>query len=505
MATMLKYRDIELTIIDSLKTANSMKCVTYNDIKCDFNGHTKADFPVKMQEIQIIKDSVIISYGYLSSFEYDGFTKKIKFEVLSPKSYINRRVTNLITNGLTLQETVEDLISGLLVDGYSLDGTIDLAEISGSKLISEEIIFRSIDEIFDYLAKKYSFVWYVDNLKVIHIIMENEIINQTPVYNFTNKSSIDINRVEIESKEYFNKVYAKNLKVYYSSYTATDLSPLIKEDKVTTKNELITFTNWIDISENVGQKIKDSPETVILLQLEYGSGYKSITYNKTTKVYTIDSAIGFEGVDDNNATKVVLLVRDNFFKNIITGLKFKAVTTIAEINTQTALRNSVISYLNSNEIESSKNIISTSGIVENIVDLNNKWFSLDEINTYIKNLIATNSKPAEIVKFRLEGIDLSEFDNIDVGKTVNIINDDYFLNDNYVVVSKQVEESYVTKKIDIECRSASYLDNFINMFRNNFGQDNESSELYTISSAYTAETLNVTDNFYAKGETINDS
>ncbi len=494
----LKYNDIELCIVDGLTFNNSMKEVKYDDIECDFEGFTKVDLPVKFQEIQILDEITVKAYGYISSYKYDGITKKITFEVLSPKSYITNRITSLNVTGLTLDTAVQSLVNSLLIDGYSVVGSLS------SDIVTESMIFQPIDKLLDYLAEKYKFVWYCDELKVIHFIMEDELKNQTPIYSFTENSPIQL-ETSIDSKEYFNTVYAKNLLVYYQSASDTDAKPIMVGYQTINANEEVTFTNWVDISKTVGEKLENGTDTIQLLSIYNGSVFFNITYKKSTKTYAISSNLGFEGIDDNNPSKPILLKRHEFYKNIITGFKVQSNQGIETLVTDSALRQAVIKYTNINEVNNNKGKISTSGIIEKYIDLKNRWFTVNEITEYIKNLIASNSIQAEIIKLTVKGDDINEFENINIGNTVIIKNDEHLIDNTYVIVSIDKRENYTIKEIQFECRNANFLDNFISMFRTPFEQESDSQMLYEINSTYIANTINIVNEYTAKGEVINEN
>ena len=87
----------------------------------------------------------------------------------------------------------------------------------------------------------------------------------------------------IDSKEYYNTIYAKNLLVYFSSDSDFDTYPIAKGWRTIKANEQVNFTHWVDISKTVGEKITTTgTDTVTLLSIYTGSFY-SITYNRATK------------------------------------------------------------------------------------------------------------------------------------------------------------------------------------------------------------------------------
>ena len=72
---------------------------------------------------------------------------------------MTNRITSLIVVNKTLNEAVESLVGSLFVDGYTVVGELP------NDVITERVIFQSVDRLLDYLAEKYKFVWYVDEFK----------------------------------------------------------------------------------------------------------------------------------------------------------------------------------------------------------------------------------------------------------------------------------------------------------------------------------------------------
>ena len=65
-------------------------------------------------------------------------------------------------------------------------------------------------------------------------------------------------------------------------------------------------------------------------------------------------------------------------------------------------------------------------------------------------------------------------------------------------------ENDTIEEIELECRNASFLDNFVNIFRSNFQQESEEQLLYEINSTYVADTVTIKNIYEAKGEVINE-
>jgi hypothetical protein len=209
--------------------------------------------------------------------------------------------------------------------------------------------------------------------------------------------------------------------------------------------------------------------------------YITISINPATKVLTYSSQIGFSGVDDGVAGKLILLERDASNPNIVTGFKYVgAGETLNGCLASIALQPCTISYLDPVEIANNSGKINTSGIVEKTIDINGKYFTYKEMTAYAKTLFRQNNKQADIVDLTFRGSDLSALKALLVptAKIYISLSNQFIDGSDYVITSGEyiIEQGVYT--LSVQCRKASLTENYIDIFRKDGGENNENQSHY---------------------------
>lgn len=486
----LNYKGVSLRIINTYEITKSSQNVTYSTIKCDFTGFNANDLPNKYQEVTILEDNNIVFFGYIDSYKFgeiretDIYTE-IEFTLLSPMAMATLRYT--IANGTyKLNDLLPVLLEPLIDDGY----TIVTQDIK-NRQVTVNFPLDTIEYCMNNLSNKFNFWWFIDQYKQIHI-RDIETMKQqeiTHIYDNTHKLPyLQYIKPKMSSEGYANLVNFKNVRLYERANQQTN--PLINLPISTMKKDSnIDFNYPIDIkAENI---IKSAQSNAVQGNTYYGlyiSGTYSNgnTFTAYVKVedgqYSISDNIGFDG--NENAIQDILLIRDSFFNNLITGFKFNNenynLTSITIINSDSALIWDIMRIYNDKEITDKQGIISKSGIIEKTIDMSETWRTRQELTEIGSSYIRNNS-------LKLDGTIEMKFDttcSIDVGDVVYI--NKMLFDDVYIVTKKYETIVRGMKTFLLTCKNGNMLNNFVDVFRRENEQENE-NKTYKISITHYIE------------------
>ena len=189
----------------------------------------------------------------------------------------------------------------------------------------------------------------------------------------------------------------------------------------------------------------------------------------------------------------MVLQRDSFFKNLITGFKwnYNANGTIDRLSTVTGLRDTTMRFMYSKEINKLKGIISKTGQIEKTIDYAEKWTTLTQLITYAKSLIVQNSNIVNQVELEY---DINQ--NLKIGDIVEINAPNYFINGKFAV--QRIDYTYYNelKQIwKITLKNANILYSYIDLFRPQEVQENEDSLNSIVLSEFIEEVVTETHTF----------
>ncbi len=251
-----KWNNKEFKLLESIELNKSSREVTYSDLKIDFAKKTIDDLPYAQQEVKI--------YDKYNNFKFTGFVadyelpelkdresprKELSLSLFSPRQMATKRTVTIITTD-KLSNIITRILNPLYQDGFSLK-EMNIEE----KIIKISLISRTIEEALNYLSKKYSLYWDINEFKGITINSIEYMFNKTA------KKNININNYKdqikgfisltpiVENSDYANIINVKNARVFYSKYQY-DLNIILK------KNDRLDFENPIDISLETAKRIE---------------------------------------------------------------------------------------------------------------------------------------------------------------------------------------------------------------------------------------------------------
>ena len=185
----------------------------------------------------------------------------------------------------------------------------------------------------------------------------------------------------------------------------------------------------------------------------------------------------FSYSDSGGEREELVLIRDSFFSNLITGFRWNGAdnAVIQQIQSCTALRYNNVRVLNSNEINDMKGIISNTGIIEKTIDYNEQWATEDELIEYARSMMTKNTNIINQVI-----LEYDENPKLKVSDIVRINVESFYIHGDFVV--KEITYRYINEydqNWKITLKNADMLSTFIDLFRpatqQEHGTSNEAS------------------------------
>lgn len=492
--TYLEYSNKKFEIINSYTIKTSSRQVTFSDINIDFTNRTLEDLPIKYQEVRIKKDNSIIYTGYVNSFtlpsmnQSDNEFRELEINLLSPMQMATNKVVTIIGT-YKLNQIIERALSPLILDGFVI---AELNVRDGSKTVN--YLMQTTEFVMNSLSNSESLWWYIDENKNIYVNSINYQFGLLPKMFLTHDHKIDgllSITPHVEAVNYANVINVKNARVYFDSFYYSHYENNLNNKPLFDARNLeegdsIDFKYPIDISENTIRTIKNSDNNASGLQ-EYKNFYIQFDNNDSYYIgLSDDTFVISEGISFSDDEKsVITLKRDEFFKNLIVGFTYNGnSTTVSTIRSRTALEYRTMKFINSQEIEVNKGKITPSGVIEKTVDMNERWFFIDDLVTEVRSLMYNNSNQTNILT-----LEFDENKNIKIGDVVSANLPKFLIKGDYIVT----DITYTHSSVDnwkITLRSADVLENYIDLFRQKEKQEiNEQIETVIISE-YLEERMN---------------
>ena len=204
------------------------------------------------------------------------------------------------------------------------------------------------------------------------------------------------------------------------------------------------------------------------------------------------------GKDDSD-NKLFTLTMDSTFKNLATGITYKGEgsVTITEIQSDSALRYANMKLLNWQEINRMKGIITPSGQIEKVLDVDSGWFTESEMVNYVRNYFGINDNYTNQVTLKYD-----KDNDLDVGDRIDIDLPEYFTSGEYVITSiKESKEGNNPSNFSVELRNTAIVENYIDLFRSSADTEENDSQTqveylceYTTEGIKEVHTVGLTDN-----------
>ena len=492
-----RYGATELNLIGEYSIKKSSQDVTFSDITCDFTGHKKEDLPIKYQEAQLVDNETgeVSFTGYIESYDFGDMRevdvdREINISLLSPMSLTTLRSTIAVGNYMLKDLIQNTILSSMIDDGFSIV-EMNIAD----REISVNFLMETVEYCMNILSNKYNFWWYIDENKNIYIRDIDYMFNLEPKITYDNETrpkGLEYIKPKISATDYYNVVNFKNVRVYEQSIYNDILAPEIIYDmnklfdnKLKIENGTqVNFNFPVDIKkENILKSyntkttalgrpnpcgiycmFKDSSEEFVIFRIEIENDKLVISDN-----------ISFQG--DGQEQKEFELIRDSFFSNLITGFIYHGTSTLTPYiyESDSILAWNVIRFFHSSEIQSKKNIINKSGVVEKIVDMNEQWKTIPELQEIAVSSINNNVEQECEVEIQTDDIN-----GLTVGDLFRINKGDFLIDGDYVITSINEQVSNNDIEYNLTLKNTNMLDSYIDIFRSKEEQQSD-DKIYNVS------------------------
>ena len=491
-----RWNNKDFKIINSIKINKSSREVTYTDLTLDFSKATMEDLPFAQQEVKIIDKNGNLKFtGFVSNFKLPELKKirtpekELSLSLFSPRQMATKRTVTIMRTAM-MSDIISQVLAPLYQDGFSLS-SLNIED----KSITVKLISRTVEEVLNYLSNKYSIYWNINEFKEIEISSIDYMLNKEPkkTINISNYKD-EINGLlsispSIENIDYANIINVKNARIFYAKNDQTG------NLNVTLKNgDRINFENPIDISIGTAQRITGT------LQENQFSSFQSleIVYNNNSyaQIYhnfqgsTSETVMDKVATDDSSGA-IFVLTMDSTFKNLATGVTYKGegTVTINRINSQSFLRYANMKLINWAEIEENEGKITPSGQIEKILDVEEGWFTVNELIDYVRSTFLVNNKYTNQITLKYD-----KENDIVIGDRIDINLPEYFTEGVFIVTAiTESKEANNPTNYSVELRNTNLLENFIDLFRSSSDIEEQDSQ---IEMEYVVE--------YSEDEVINE-
>jgi len=503
----LVYNNKSFRIIDKFSIKLSSTEVTFNSFRIDFTGYTIADIPYKFQEIKIIEDDNILFTGFVDSIKLSKMEMKNEYReliitLLSPLKLATKRTISLIGT-YTLSSAITRILQPLINDGFTIK---DIFITDGQ--ITTNFLLETIENCMNTICLKRNIFWYINENKEIFVysidylfgLPAKKVINE----NVEEQGLLQL-QPEIQNVDYANAINFKNVRLIYpqltNSFHQTTGYPIVAYNKQIKNGDAIYFSNPIIVDEEQLRKVVEEGNFPtqepyydclnIVVTLSGGSTRQyRIGLDETQGSANYDKfvTIGNITFSDDETEGEIILIRDTFFPNLITGFKwnYNSSARITYFRTLTGLRYTTMRFMYSAEIEKLKGIISKTGQIEKTIDYEEKWTTTTQLIEYARSLIVQNSNVVNQIELEY---DVNQ--NLKLGDIVTINAPSFFINGNYAVKSIQYTYNNELKQIwKITLKNADMLSTFIDLFRPSETQAQSDALNSVILSEFVEEQIN---------------
>lgn len=510
MITRLVYNNKAFKIAGGYGFKFSNNEVTFNDITIDFTGYTIADIPYKYQEIKIIEaeDEENIMQGTikftgflddidLSDMKLEEEEREITLTLLSPLKLATKRTVSLI-GAYDVEVAIKRVLQPLIDDGFILK-EINIPEGQ----ITVNFVLETVENCMNNIGFKRNIFWTINERKEIRVNSVDHLFGLQPVKRIEeNIKEEGLSKIQpkIENIDYANVINFKNVRLIYQSFGGesaemTETYPFTQIGKVIKKGDTVSFDYPIIIDEKTLRNYIEEDNKGIdyyyslyidikladdsYKHYDIGIALKTDNTFKTTGSITYSNDTGEEGE--------IVLQRDSFFSNLITGFKWNVDSsgTIEMIQADTALRYTTMRFMYSAEIEKLKSVISESGQIEKTVDYNDKWTTLPQLISYARSLITQNSNTINQVT-----LEYDQNPNLELGNIITINKPEFYIQGKFTV--KDIEYKY-NNKLDeiwkITVKSTDLISSFIDLFRPVEKEENQKNIDTVILSEFIEEQI----------------
>ncbi len=473
--TRLRIKNKEYRIINSYSIKSSNNQVTFNNIKIDFTEGTAEDIPFKYQEIQIVQDNKIIFTGFLDTIKLGALTtknpyKEMTLTLLSPLKLATKRCISLIgTNNINT--AITRILQPLIDDGFVI------AEMNVPEgQITTSFVIETVENAMNIVCSKRNLFWHIDANKNIYVNSVEFMFGKPAQKVITEEYEKGLLSLQptISNIDYANIINFKNVRLIYSNLTEAKEYPIVEIGKSIKNGDYVDFINPVIVDEDtlrkrmIEENISDALIIVSFTLFLSNNKYVQIyiqndptepNYGKYITSGTLSISYNNDGGNEGD----IVLQRDPFFKELITGFKYNGNSdvTITKCSSHTALRYTTMRFVYSKEIESLKGIISNSGQIEKTIDYAEKWVSAPQLIDYARSLMLQNSNEINEVIIQY---DINP--QLQIGDIIEIKRPNFFIDGNFAV--KSINYTYhneLHQNWYITAKKSDFISSYIDLFR----------------------------------------
>lgn len=477
-----EWNNKKFKLLDSMELNKSSREVSFSDIKIDFEDKTIDDLPLYLQEIKLINEDNTTKFtGYVNDCSLPELRTTNKLErtlsisLLSPRALTTKRTVTIVRTD-KIQNILNLILAPLYQDGFVIN-SYNVKE----RAITVKFISKTIEECLNILSNKLGLYWNIDELKRIQIEDIEFLFNKPSISvdsnNYIEKiKGLQYLKPTMEGYDYANIINVKNARVF--------IEEDIEETFTLKQNDTYNFPHPIDISLQTAERVlassglfgNSTPSFIQNLLISYND----ISSAEVQSIFNFngnpnDDQLFMTNISTNDKDgELFVLKMDNMFSNLAIGFSYKGQESVRinRIFTQTALRYSNMKLLNWNEIEKKAGIITPSGQIEKTIDVQEKWFTVEELIDYIRNQFTINDNYVSSIKLKYD-----EDNNLKIGDRLEINLPELLTHGNFIItnMSETIDGNAPTEYI-AELRNTNILENYIDLFRNN-GQEEQESQI----------------------------
>jgi hypothetical protein len=494
--TRLKIKDKEYKIIDSYTIKSSNNQVTFNNIKIDFSEGTQEDIPYKYQKVQVIQDDNVLFTGYLDTITFGKLKtnnpyKEITITLLSPLKLATRRCIDLIGT-YDLATAIRRVLQPLVDDGFTI------AELNVPEgQITTSFVLETIENAMNNIGSKRNIFWTIDEKQNIRVNSIDYLFGQNVKMEITEEKMDNLLELQptISNIDYANIINFKNVRLVYSTTRDNFEYQIVSRSKVVKQGDIVNFDYPIILDEawlrnKMSEYNNIDNSDFRALSLNFTSGYE-MNYGISMwqddpyyNVYRLSGNLSVTFSDSSGNEGDIVLQRDQFFKELITGFKWNksATVTINSSASDVALRYTTMRFLHSGEIEKLKGIISDSGQIEKTIDYGEKWTTTQQLITYARSLIVQNSNIINEVKLVFD-----KKPNLVVGDIISIDRPNYYIQGKFAIKDIDYSNNRGVEKWTIIAKTSDFISSYMDLFRPTEQQQPENSINTVILSEFSEE------------------
>lgn len=514
MITRVVYNNKIFKIINNYGYKFSNNEVTFNDIVIDFTDCSIIDIPYKYQEVKIMQsdneenifNGTVLFTGFLdeanfSTMKLECEHRELRLTLLSPLKMATRRNVTLYGT-YQIEDAIRQILQPLIDDGFTI------VEMNvGNGQLTTSFVLRTIEDCMNAISTRRNIFWTINERKEIFVNSLEYLFGLSParIINGKEEGLLKI-QPKITGVEYANIINFKNLRLIYSQFDSEGMIqegyPIIEVGKKIKTGDIVDFINPVIVDEGYLRAFMKEIDLVNnprvrFTSLEIGirdddysdSQVYSIEIDRTDASENYDEFIIDENItfnQDGGEEGLIVLQRDQFFPNLITGFKWNGQDgVIFTISSDTALRYTSMRFMHTGEIEKCKGIISDTGQVEKSINLQEKWFFLNDLTDYARSLIIQNSNIVNQVTL--------EYDietGLKVGDIVQIDRPEFFVQGSFAI--SEISYSYISEmqqKWIFTLKNADMFTTYIDLFRKQEQEENQETVDTVILSEFIEEKI----------------